>query len=67
MASKLSREYHFETEKCDAKVRFLRTKYVNNGSTAIVMFVESDYSNEHETIYEPYATLTVNLLVFALN
>ena len=62
MPSKLSREYRFKTEKCDAKVRFLRTKYTSNGSTAIVMYVESDYSNEYETVYEPYATLTVNLL-----
>ena len=62
MPSKLSREYRFKTEKCDAKVRFLRTRYTSNGSTAIVMFVESDYSNEYETVYEPYANLTVNLL-----
>ena len=63
MPSRLSREYRFKTEKCDAKVRFLRTKYTSNGSTAIVMFVESpEYSSEYETVYEPYANLTVNLL-----
>lgn len=62
MAEKLSKKYHFKTEKCDAEIRFLKTRYVNNGSLAIVMFIESDYSNDLEEIYEPYAVLTVNLI-----
>ena len=63
MTSKLSREYRFKTEKCDAKIRFLRTRYVSNGSTAIVMFIKSDeFSSEDEDVFEMYANLTVNLL-----